>query len=128
MIRSMTGYGAAELATERGRLSVEIRSVNHRYCEISLRLPRSMGTLEGRVRSLLTERLVRGKISASIAWEGYEHDGGRLTVNHDIAGQYVRLLGELKERYDLAGDPELVSVAGLPDVFQWQREAPAEEE
>ena len=65
MIRSMTGFGAAELGTEHGRLSAEIRSVNHRYCEISLRLPRSISGLEGPVRQLLADpglasRLGRG--------------------------------------------------------------------
>ena len=83
MIRSMTGYGAAEVSTDAGRLSAEIRSVNHRYCEISLRLPRSINGLEGPVRQLLTERLSRGKINLTVAWEGYEEEGGRLRVNHD---------------------------------------------
>ena len=72
MIRSMTGYGAAEVATDAGRLSAEIRSVNHRYCEISLRLPRSISGLEGPVRQHVTERLSRGKINLTVSWEGYE--------------------------------------------------------
>src|SRR4026208_1320488 len=76
MIRSMTGFGAAELGTEHGRLSAEIRSVNPRYCEISLRLPRSLSGLEGPVRQLLTARLARGKINLAVTWEGYEDAGG----------------------------------------------------
>jgi uncharacterized protein (TIGR00255 family) len=121
MIRSMTGYGVAELATETGRLGAEIRSVNHRYCEISLRLPRSITGLESQVRGLLTERLVRGKITLNLSWEGYEEEGGRLSVNHEVARQYVRALTELKDKYQLDGKPELGLVATLPDVLHWER-------
>jgi len=127
MIRSMTGYGAAELGTEHGRLSAEIRSVNHRYCEISLRLPRSISGLEGPVRQLLTDRLARGKINLSVSWEGYEDAGGRLKVNHDVARQYVEAMAELKAKYSLIGDPDIRAVATMNDVFQWER-APVDEE
>jgi len=127
MIRSMTGYGAAELGTEHGRLSAEIRSVNHRYCEISLRLPRSISGLEGPVRQLLTDRLARGKINLSVSWEGYEDAGGRLKVNHDVARQYVEAMAELKAKYGLIGDPDLRAVASMNDVFQWERAAVDEE-
>ena len=123
MIRSMTGFGAAELGTEHGRLSAEVRSVNHRYCEISLRLPRSISGLEGPVRQLLTDRLARGKINLSVSWEGYEDAGGRLTVNHDVARQYIDAMAELKAKYGLGGDPDVRSVVALGDVFQWERES-----
>jgi uncharacterized protein (TIGR00255 family) len=127
MIRSMTGYGAAELSTERGRLSAEIRSVNHRYCEISQRLPRSIQGLEGPIRQLLTDRLARGKINLSVSWEGYEDAGGQLKVNHDVARQYLDAIRELKAKYELKGDASVETVAALQDVFQWDR-APVDEE
>ena len=123
----MTGFGAAELGTEHGRLSAEVRSVNHRYCEISLRLPRSISGLEGPVRQLLTDRLARGKINLSVSWEGYEDAGGRLTVNHDVARQYIDAMAELKAKYDLGGQPDVRSVVALGDVFQWERAAVDEE-
>jgi uncharacterized protein (TIGR00255 family) len=121
MIRSMTGYGAAEVATDAGRLSAEIRSVNHRYCEISLRLPRSISGLEGPVRQHVTERLSRGKINLTVSWEGYAEEGGRLRVNHDVARQVVAALAELKEKYDLGGAVDARSVASMPDVLTWDR-------
>ena len=127
MIRSMTGFGAAELGTEHGRLSAEIRSVNHRYCEISLRLPRSITGLEGPVRQLLTDRLARGKINLAVAWEGYEDAGGRLKVNHDVARQYVEAMSELKAKYNLSGDADVRAVLSMGDVFQWERAAVDEE-
>ncbi|MEO6462110.1 MAG: YicC/YloC family endoribonuclease [Candidatus Eisenbacteria bacterium] len=121
MIRSMTGYGAAEVATEAGRLSAEIRSVNHRYCEISLRLPRSVSGLEGPVRQHLTERLSRGKINLTVSWEGYEEEGGRLRVNHDVARQVVAALTELKDKYELSGALDARAIASMPDVLTWDR-------
>ncbi len=121
MIRSMTGYGAAELGTEAGRLAAEIRGVNHRYCEISLRLPRALAGLEAAIRTLLTERIARGKVTVAVSWEGYEEGGGQLRVNHDVARQYVAALVELKDKYRLEGDPDVTTVAGLSDIFEWQR-------
>jgi len=121
MIRSMTGYGAAERATEAGRLSAEIRSVNHRYCEISLRLPRSIAGLENSVRAFLTERLARGKINLTVTWEGFEDEGGRLRVNHDVAKQVVAALSELKSTYGLTGEVDARAVATMPDVLSWER-------
>jgi uncharacterized protein (TIGR00255 family) len=121
MIRSMTGYGAAELGTEAGRLAAEIRGVNHRYSEISLRLPRSLGGLESHVRTLLTERIARGKVTVSVSWEGFEEGGGQLRVNHDVARQYVAALVELKDKYRLEGEPDVSTVASLSDIFEWER-------
>jgi uncharacterized protein (TIGR00255 family) len=126
MIRSMTGYGAAEVSTDAGRLSAEIRSVNHRYCEISLRLPRSISGLEGPVRQLLTEKISRGKINLTVSWEGYEEEGGRLRVNHDVARQVVAALQELRTTYDLGGPLDARSVASMSDVLTWDR-APIDE-
>ena len=123
MIRSMTGYGAAEVSTEAGRLSAEIRSVNHRYCEISLRLPRSIAGLEASVRQHLTDRLSRGKINLTVAWEGYEEEAGKLRVNHDVARQVVAALGELRDKYELGGSLDARSIASMPDVLTWDRPA-----
>ena len=121
MIRSMTGYGSAERATKHGLLGAEIRGVNHRYCEISLRLPRAVSGLEGRVRQLLTERVSRGKITLGVTWEGFEGEGGRLKVDHEVARQYLAAAGELKEKYDLVGDVDVRALLGLPDVLAWAR-------
>ena len=123
MIRSMTGYGAAEVSTEAGRLSAEIRSVNHRFCEISLRLPRSIAGLEASVRQHLTDRLSRGKINLTVAWEGYEEEAGKLRVNHDVARQVVAALGELRDKYELGGALDARSIASMPDVLTWDRPA-----
>jgi len=127
MIRSMTGYGSAERATQEGLLSAEIRSVNHRYCEISLRLPRAVASLEGRVRQVLTERLSRGKITLAVTWEGFEHDGGRIRVDHDVVRQVLATALELKEKYNLPGEIDVRGLLEFPDVITRERVAKDED-
>jgi uncharacterized protein (TIGR00255 family) len=117
----MTGYGSAERATKQGLLSAELRSVNHRYCEISLRLPRAASGLEGRVRQLLTERLSRGKLTLSVTWEGFESEGGRLRVDHEAARQYLAAALEIKEKYNLIGEVDVRGLLSLPDVLAWDK-------
>jgi len=121
MIRSMTGYGSAERATQDGLLAAEIRSVNHRYCEISLRLPRALAGLETRVRQLLTERLSRGKITLAVSWEGFEGDGGRIRVDHEVVRQYLSTAMELKEKYNLPGEVDVQGLLDFPDVITRER-------
>jgi len=121
MIRSMTGYGSAERATKQGLLTAELRSVNHRFCEISLRLPRAESGLEGRVRQFLTERLSRGKLTLSVSWEGFESEGGRLRVDHEAARQYLAAAMELKEKYNLVGEVDVRGLLTLPDVLAWDK-------
>jgi len=121
MIRSMTGYGSAERATQDGLLAAEIRSVNHRYCEISLRLPRALAGLESRVRQLLTERLSRGKITLAVSWEGFEGDGGRIRVDHEVVRQYLSTAMELKEKYNLPGEVDVQGLLDFTDVITRER-------
>ncbi len=120
MLLSMTGYGRAEAPFDAQRLSIEIRSVNHRFCEISARLPRLLATLEGRVRERIQAKLSRGKIYVTVSLDGPEGDDTRLRVNEAAATRYVQALRELKKKLDLAGDVELSTIVGLPEVLAWE--------
>ncbi|MBI5838246.1 MAG: YicC family protein [Candidatus Eisenbacteria bacterium] len=120
MIRSMTGYGRAEVAEQGGRWSAEIRSVNHRFFEISLRLPRFAQQLEHRARALLQERLVRGKITVTVSFEGEASpDAGGLKLDTALMDRYFHLLEEARARYGLKDPVSLSTLAGLPDVLVW---------
>lgn len=116
----MTGYGTAEADVQGVRLSVEIRSVNHRFLDLTIKMPRSLSTQEGKARALLSDHLSRGKVSVFVT--GADNDGAadRLAVNHDVAQAITRELATLKERYSLAGEIELSVVAGFPEL--WKRE------
>jgi uncharacterized protein (TIGR00255 family) len=116
MIRSMTGYGKAEASYERGRINVEIRSVNHRYGEISIRLPRNLACFENDAKKLVADRLKRGKIEVFVQHEvGLE--SSPLTVNLPMAKAYNDAFNELKTTLGLADEVTLALIASQKDVL-----------
>jgi uncharacterized protein (TIGR00255 family) len=128
MIRSMTGYGAAEIERDGQRLSAEIRSVNHRFFEVNIRAPKLVSPFEDRIRQLVQERFARGKITLGITWSGVGETGEVLRLNDAVADQYVRLLELLRQRYQLHSGLDLRTLAGLPDLFLWEHVALSDEE
>jgi len=128
MIRSMTGYGFAELERDGQRLTAEIRSVNHRFCEVSLRSPRLVSMFEDQIRQLITERFSRGKFNLTISWGGAGEQGEELKLNEPVADRYVALLKQLEGRYGLNSGLDLRTLATLPDVFTWEHTALSDEE
>ncbi|HET9327630.1 MAG TPA: YicC/YloC family endoribonuclease [Candidatus Eisenbacteria bacterium] len=128
MIRSMTGYGSGEIERDGQRLSAEVRSVNHRFCEVSIRAPKLVSPFEDQIRQLVQERFARGKINLTITWSGVGETGETLKVNDAVADQYVQLLGRLRERYHIDSGLDLRTLAGLPDVFTWEHTALSDEE
>lgn len=122
MLSSMTGYGRAE-TREKGRtISIEIRSVNHRFGEISIRLPKSIALLESRVRDRVLERLSRGKVMLGVTFDG--EDSGELaslSIDEGVARRYAAILQELKTKFGLKGELDLATFVGLPDVMRWDR-------
>ncbi len=124
MVRSMTGYGRGEAAIDGLRLTAEVRTVNHRFCEIATRLPRTLSAFEGEVRRVLTDRFTRGKISLTISWGGEGEEAreptATLRLDERAAGRYVELLHALKERYRLPGELDIASFSSLPNLFLWE--------
>ncbi len=116
MIRSMTGYGRAESGEAEGAFAAEMRSVNNRYLDIQVKFPRSIAALEARIRKLVQDRFCRGRIDVFINRGGRDVMPFRLAVNHHLAGQYLDLLRDLKDRFDLRGDIDLSLVTSLPEV------------
>lgn len=127
MLLSMTGFGRGEARTDRGTLQVEIRSVNHRFSEISVRLPRGLALLEGKVREVVQARLSRGKVNVTVGLDGEEAEAGRLTLNRAAAVRYLGILRQLQEEYGVQGGVDLTGFLNLPDVLAWEREELAEE-
>src|SRR5687767_11391082 len=116
MIRSMTGFGAAEGPLEGGsRVSVELRSVNHRFFNPSLKLPASLSRFEGEVREALRQRIARGHVTLMARIERGE-DGGA-SVDEGRFAAHVERLRALRDRYGLAGEVDLATVLRMPDVF-----------
>ena len=127
MLLSMTGYGRAEAQLDRKRLSLEVRSVNHRFCEVSVRLPKVLANLEARIRERTQQKLSRGKIYVNLSLDGNEDDSGALKVNSAAAAAYLTALRELKTKLSLPGEIELSTLLGLPEVLTWDSQAFDEE-
>lgn len=116
MIRSMTGYGREEVGDSENRLVIEVRSLNNRYLDIQLKLPRSLSVLEARIRKYVQDRFSRGRFDVFISRSGDQEKPAKLVVNETLAGQYIAILRDLKTNYGLTGDVDLPLVAGLPDI------------
>ena len=128
MIRSMTGYGRGQQLLHGRSITVEIRSVNHRYFEFSCRTPRGCAFLEDRLKRTLQQVISRGKVEVSLTLQTVESRGGAVAVDHALAGQYLTALRALGEEYSLPDDLTLSVVARLPDVFTVCRDEEDEEE
>lgn len=121
MIKSMTGFGREQGIIDGYEILVEIRSVNHRYFEFSSRIPRSFGYLDEKLKSLLSERISRGKVEVSVTIFKTEGAEAEIEVNLDIAGGYVDALRKANESLKLTDDLALSSIMRLPDVFMIQK-------
>jgi len=129
MIKSMTGYGKAERTGGDGStLIVEIRSVNHRYGEITIRLPRHCYPYEQEVKKTVAERLKRGKIEVSIQEERAGGVSMTPTLNLTLAHGYLEAFRTLKKELCLDGEPTLPLIASQRDVFVMREEGAGEEE
>lgn len=121
MIKSMTGFGREQGIIDGYEILVEIRSVNHRYFEFSSRIPRSFGYLDEKLKSLLSERISRGKVEVSVTIYKTEGAEAEIEVNLDIAGGYVDALRKANETLELTDDLALSSIMRLPDVFKIEK-------
>ena len=128
MIKSMTGFGRSEYTDGKRNIIVEIRSVNHRYCDITVRMPRRYGFAEDKVKSAVKERLRRGKIEVSVMVENVTEGDVNIQLNQMLAKQYVENLTTLKDSFGLEGEITLQLLAGLPDVLKTVPDVEDEEE
>jgi uncharacterized protein (TIGR00255 family) len=124
----MTGFGRAEAEFEGHRITVEIRSLNHRFCEILARLPKGLAHLESRVRDAVQDRVQRGKIVVAVSLEG-QNDGpiAEVQLNEAVAQRYLDLAHSMKTKLRIQGDLDLQSLFGLPDVVTRESEKIDEE-
>ena len=121
MIKSMTGFGRGEYNDGKRNIIVEIKSVNHRYSDISVRMPRRYSFVEDKVKNAVKEKIKRGKIDVSIMVENLTENDVNIKLNTMIAKQYYEKLVELQQTFDFSaygGGITLNMIAGMPDVLK----------
>ena len=127
MIRSMTGYGRHQASVNGMDITVEIKSVNHRYYEYSSRLPRTYGFLDDKLKSYLQGRIARGKVEVYVSIDTVDAPGSDVVVNYSLADSYVKALKDLSARYGLKDDVSAMSLTRFPDILT-VRKAPEDED
>ncbi len=118
MVRSMTGFGRAEQDFDGLNVTVEIKSVNHRYFEFSSRLPRSYQYLEEKLKNFCQGRIARGKVEVSVLIDDTRPGGTKVEINGEYCDSYLNALKTLKTCYDLKDDISVMAVARNPEVFK----------
>ena len=116
-ICSMTGFGRYEAVTEKYRIQVELRSVNHRYLDLTLKMPRRLGCFEAGVRQLLKEYMERGKTDVYITYEDYGDTTKRLKYNQALAAEYVEYAARMAEDFGIPNDLKVSNLMRLADVL-----------
>ncbi len=128
MVKSMTGFGRGEYSDGKRNITVEIKSVNHRYCDISVRLPKKYSFAEEKIKSIVKETARRGKIEVSILVENLTDEDSTIKLNSEVAQQYYGRLTELKEKFGLKDEITLSMLTGFPDVIKAIPDVEDEEE
>ncbi len=117
MIKSMTGYGRYEHLDENRKIVIDIRSVNHRYADVSVKVPRSYGYLEDKIREAVSSEISRGKVEVFVYIETYTHEDKVVTIDHVLAENYYHVLTELKETYGLRNEVGISDLSRFSDIF-----------
>ena len=128
MVRSMTGFGRAEVTVNERKYTVELKSVNHRYLDLSIKMPRVLSPLEGNVRSEIKTYLKRGKVDVYISYENLSESGADIRYNKELASKYFSFIKEISEDFELENDLRASRLASFPDVFEVTSEEDDEDE
>ncbi len=117
MIRSMTGYGRGQEVLDGLSVTVEIKSVNHRFFEYSCRLPRVYGFIDDKLKNYLQQRVSRGKVDVFVQIDALESAGSEVLVNEGLAENYLTVLREMAQKYGLREDVSVTTLSRYPDVL-----------
>ncbi len=118
MIKSMTGFGRAEASDGKRNIAVEMRSVNHRYCDITVKMPRRYAFAEESIKTEVKRIIKRGKLDVSVMVENTTDSDINIRLNTPVAGQYYDNLRRLQKEFDVSGDISLEYLASMPDVLK----------
>ena len=117
MIRSMTGYGKSTLSVDGREYQMEIKSVNHRYLDISVKMPKTISYLEDTIKKQISEKIKRGKVDVFVTFENNSQEGRNIQINKELAKMYIKQLKELKKKKKILSNIEVMDIAKIPDIL-----------
>ena len=117
MIKSMTGFGRCEIVTAEYKISVEIEAVNHRYLDLSIKLPKKFNYFEAGIRNLLKTYIQRGKVDVFINYEDYTEEKMCLKYNSSLAAEYMNCFKQMEEQFGIKNDITVSGLARMPEVL-----------
>ena len=127
MIKSMTGFGRSEAVTDECKISVEIKAVNHRYLDLSIKMPKKFNYFEAAMRTLLKDYIQRGKVDVFITYEDYTEDQVSLKYNSTLAAEYMKNFEKMAEQFGLEDDVTVSMLSRCPEVLTMEQ-VPEDEE
>lgn len=123
MLKSMTGFGRSEIANERQKITVEMKAVNHRYCDINVKMPKKLSIFEAAIRNLLKKYIQRGKVDVFITYEDYTENNMVLKYNEELAAEYVRVLQQMSDQFGIENDVRVSALSRYPDVLTLEEQS-----
>ncbi len=118
MIKSMTGFGRGRYENEGRSYTVDIKSVNHKYTDISVRLPRFLNSEEDKIRKRISSAISRGKVDVLISFENYSSKGTNIRINKELAKEYIKELKSLADETDLQFNVDVIDISKFPEILK----------
>lgn len=128
MIKSMTGFGRCEVAENNRKFTVEMKSVNHRYLDVNIKMPKKLNFFESAIRGELKNFISRGKVDIFISYEDFSEDTSSIRYNRELAGEYLKYLRQMAEDFGLDDDIRVSTLSKYPEVFTMEEQGIDEEE
>ena len=128
MIKSMTGFGRCEISEGSKKITVEMKSVNHRYLDVTVKMPKKLNYFDSAIRGILKEYIQRGKVDVFVSYENLSESEEVLTYNQGIAAQYMEYFRRMGEEFSLTDDVTVSVLARCPEVFVMEEQKENEEE
>ena len=128
MIKSMTGFGRYEISEGERKFTVEMKAVNHRYLDVSIKIPKKISFFESAVRNMLKKYIERGKVDVFVTYEEYTQNNVCIKYNKDIAEEYMKYLDQMAGDFSLENDIRVSTLSRYPEVFTMEEQTMDEEE
>lgn len=128
MIKSMTGFGRCEIAEADRKITVEMKSVNHRYLDVTIKMPKKLNFFEAAIRTELKNYMQRGKVDLFITYEDFTESNVCVKYNKELAGEYMQYLSQMAEDFSLDNDVRVSTLARFPEILTMEEQTVDEEE